>query len=376
MILLALSLISLAAWIYLACFHGLFWLSGPELPAAAVPRAKKIAVIIPARDEAESIEQCLRSLLAQQIEAVLTIILVDDNSTDGTAQLAEQVAASTASQHQLIVLQGQPLEDGWSGKLWAVHQGLQYPAAQAAEFVLLTDADIEHAPDHLARLISKAESDQLELVSEMVHLHCATFAERALIPAFVFFFQMLYPFRSAANSKSRVAAAAGGTMLVARQALDRISGVRSIRHNLIDDCALAAAIKHSGGRIWLGHSPSTHSLRIYVGPSEIWNMIARTAYVQLRHSLLLLSGCVLGMSLLYVVPVALVFMSATRWIALATLLLMSTLFQPTLRRYRVLHPWGLALPAISLFYVAATVTSAIRHHLGRGGGWKARVYPG
>jgi len=376
MFLLLLSLVSLAAWLYLACFHGLFWISGPELPEGTPISASRIAVVIPARNEAESIEPCLRSLLAQQIDAELTILLVDDNSTDGTAEIAARLAATPKAEHRLVVIHGKPLEPGWSGKLWAVHQGLQHAAEQAAEFVLLTDADIQHAPDHLARLVSKAQQDKLDLVSEMVRLHCGTFAERALIPAFIFFFQMLYPFRRTADPRSKVAGAAGGTMLVRRAALDRIGGVTSIRANLIDDCALARAIKHSGGRIWLGHAPDTLSLRVYQGPGEIWNMIARTAYVQLHHSPLLLAGCILGMSLLYVAPVALAFVAVSRWVALATWLLMSTLFQPTLRRYRVAHLWAIALPAIALFYMAATVTSAVLHHLGRGGGWKARTYPG
>lgn len=376
MILLVLSLVSLAAWIYLASFHGWFWLSGPELPPAVATRAQKLVAVIPARDEAESIARSLRSLLAQQIAAEFTILLVDDNSSDGTGAIAAEIAATAASPHRLVVLRGQPLAAGWSGKLWAVQQGLAHPAAQAADFILLTDADIEHAPDHLARLVAKAEQNHLELVSEMVHLHCATWAERALIPAFVFFFQMLYPFRRAAHPGSKVAAAAGGTMLVAHAALERIGCVQTIRTQLIDDCALAAAIKHSGGRIWLGHAPSTSSLRIYRGPAEIWNMIARTAYVQLRHSVPLLGGCLLGMGLLYVAPVALAFLPGTRAVALGAWLLMSTLFQPTLRRYRVAHLWGLALPAIALFYMAATVASAVRHHRGHGGGWKARTYPG
>ena len=375
MILLALSVASLAAWLYLACFHGWFWLTGPVLePPSAPLRARRVAVVIPARDEAESIERCLQSLLAQELDAELAILLVDDNSTDGTGSLACAVASASRSQHRLIVLDGQPLPAGWSGKLWAVHQGLSHPAARAAEYVLLTDADIEHAPDHLARLLSKAEQDNRQMVSEMVRLHCKTFAERALIPAFIFFFQMLYPFRRTAAPASHVAGAAGGTMLVARHALDHIGGVEAIRGNLIDDCALAAAIKQSGGRIWLGHAPDTHSLRVYRGPDEIWNMVARTAYVQLRHSPLVLADCLLGMTLLYVAPVALAFAGPSRMAALAAWVLMSVLFVPTLRAYRVSRLWSIALPAIAMFYMAATLASAIRHHKGRGGGWKTRTY--
>lgn len=378
-ILLLLSLLAFAAWIYLAAFHGLFWLSGPELPAAPsfiAPR-KKLVAIVPARDEAESIERSLRSLLAQRLDADFTLLLVDDNSTDGTGAIAARIAAEPASRGRLVVLHGKPLAAGWSGKLWAIQQGLAHPSAHAADYLLLTDADIEHAPDHLVRLLAKAEGEQRDLVSEMVRLHCSTFAERALIPAFIFFFQMLYPFRRVADPRSRVAGAAGGTILVARRALDRIGGIASIRSALIDDCALARAVKRSGGSIWLGHAPDTCSLRIYSGPAEIWNMIARTAYVQLRHSPLALLGCLLGMSLLYLAPPVLACAAhgPVQLLAFAAWLLMSTLFQPTLRYYRLRSFWGFVLPAIALFYLGATLSSALRHYLGRGGGWKARTYP-
>jgi hopene-associated glycosyltransferase HpnB len=375
---LLLASLALAAWLYLACFHGRFWFSGPELPATPAAFAKKVAVVVPARNEEDSIERSLRSLLAQNFAGEISVILVNDNSTDRTAAIAASLAAEN---NRLIVLNGAQLPSGWSGKLWAVHQGLSHPFAQAADYVLLTDADIEHAPSHIARLVAKAEADNLDLVSEMVHLHCSTFPERALIPAFVFFFQMLYPFRSAASSHSRVAAAAGGTILVARSALDRIDGVRRIRHQLIDDCALAREVKRSGGRIWLGSSRDTLSLRVYSRSSEIWNMIARTAFVQLHRSLLLLAGCILGMSLLYLLPPALALFAlgsvniVPRFAALAAWLLMAVLFQPTLRSYRSSPLWGFALPLIALFYLCATVASAYRHFAGRGGSWKARTYP-
>ena len=403
-----LALLSLAAWLYLALFYGHFWRSSPELPPALSTNARKIAVVIPARDEAESIEPCLRSLLAQQIDAELTILLVDDNSTDSTAQIATRIVAEAATQGRLTILHGAPLAPGWSGKLWAVHQGLSHPAAQVADYIMLTDADIQHAPTHLARLVTKAEKEKKDLVSEMVRLHCETRSERALIPAFIFFFQMLYPFAWVANSARRTAGAAGGTMLLSRAALDRIGGVQSIRNALIDDCTLAAHVKNSGGTIWLGHADDTCSLRIYSGPSEIWNMIARTAYVQLNHSLLALAGCILGMTLLYLLPPALTFFSLCKAVpafslahapgapfmaaffadmsgihgthlagivALTTWFLMAALFLPTLHRYRRSPLWGLALPAIALFYLCATIASAIRHYAGRGGGWKNRVYP-
>lgn len=396
--------LSFAAWVYLALFHGLFWRSKPVLEMCKPIGKAKVAVVVPARDEAASIERCLRSLLTQNYAGELAIILVDDNSTDGTAQLASALAASLDNGAQLAIINGKPLEPGWSGKLWAVDQGLAHPLAAAADYVLLTDADIEHAPDHVSTLVAKAEADGLDLVSEMVRLNCATFAERALIPAFVFFFQMLYPFAWTADPRKRTAGAAGGTMLVARAALSRIDGVRCIRHQLIDDCALAKEIKSSGGRIWIGHSEHAVSLRVYPSWREVWNMIARTAYVQLNHSPLLLAGSVLGMGLLYVAPPVLALKGASHLLlsqdsagapslttffvgkgggeegitALAGFsawLLMAALFQPTLRRYRVSPLWGLVLPAIGLFYLCATVASAFRHYAGRGGGWKNRVYP-
>jgi len=369
-----LAAFALLVWIDLAAFHGSFWRSGPVLSASSAPFGRaKVAVVIPARDEAESIRAVLESLLAQDYSGSLSILLVDDNSTDGTGEIAAQFV----SDERLTILHGQPLPSGWSGKLWAVHQGLEHKNAQTADYVLLTDADIVHAPGHVSALVAKAESDGLEMVSEMVRLRCKTFVERALIPAYIFFFQMLYPFARVANPKRRIAGAAGGTMFVSRVALDRIDGVSRIRHQLIDDCALAHEIKSTGGRIWLGHAELATSERVYAKWIEVWNMIARTAYVQLKHSPLLLLSCVASMFLLYCAPVlwAVFARGLTQVLGIEIWLLMALLFQPTLRRYRRDPLWGLALPAIALFYMAATVASAVRHSLGHGGGWKNRVYP-
>ena len=374
------SLVSLLAWIYLIAFHGEFWRSipvlGPVLGAGAPSGAAKVAVVVPARNEAETIGRSLGSLLAQDYPGPLSIILVDDNSTDGTGA----VAASLADE-RLTVISGAPLLQGWSGKVWAVHQGLGHENARSADFVLLTDADIEHGSGHISALVAKAEADGpddgLDLVSEMVRLHCASAAERSLIPAFVFFFQMLYPFAWVADPGRKLAGAAGGTMLVRRVAIDRIEGVSRIRQQLIDDCALAGEIKSSGGRIWLGHAEQAASIRVYADWREIWNMIARTAFVQLKHSLWLLLGCVAGMGLLYGVPplAALFTHGLTRLAGILAWLMMALAFQPTLRRYRRSPWWGFALPAIALFYLCATVASAGRHFAGRGGRWKNRTYP-
>lgn len=369
----AVSFLALSAWVYLLLFRGGFWRSGPELPAAGPLARLRVAAVVPARDEAASIRQSLGSLLAQEGAGELTVILVDDNSSDGTG-----AAAAALGGEGLRIVTGKPLPAGWSGKLWAVHQGLQQEAAQRADYVLLTDADIVHAPDHLARLLAQAESGGFDLVSEMVSLHCATLAERALIPAFVFFFQMLYPFAWVADPRRRTAAAAGGTMLARRGALDRIGGVEPIRHRLIDDCALAREIQSAGGRIWLGHSERAASIRIYASWREVWDTIARTAYEQLGHSPLRLLGCLAGMGLLYGAPPLLTLLAhgLPRLAGGAAWLAMGMAFQPTLRRYGRSRWWGAALPAIALFYVGATAASAMRHWAGRGGGWKERVYRG
>lgn len=372
-----LSVLAIAAWAYLIGFHGRFWRSSPQLAAAAPSGAASVVAIVPARDEAAHIATSIGSLLAQDYPGPFSVVLVDDNSTDGTAA----IAAALAPAPRLHIVAGRPLPPGWSGKLWAIQQGLDQPAAQAADYILLTDADIEHAPGHLSSLVAKAESAfesaRFDLVSEMVRLHCQTLAERALIPAFVFFFQMLYPFAWAADPARNLAAAAGGSILVARSALQRIDGVSRIRGALIDDCALARAVKSTGGRIWLGHSAHARSIRVYGKWSEIWNMIARTAYVQLGYSPLVLLGCLAGMGLLYAAPPLLAIFAhgPASLLGLLAWAAMALAFQPTLRRYRLTPLWGLALPLIASFYFAATIASALRHHAGRGSGWKDRVYP-
>jgi len=368
------SLVSFAVWVYLIGFHGRFWRSSPVLDTAAVPSGKAtVAVIVPARNEAESIRQSLTSLLAQDYLGDFCVLLVDDNSTDGTDEIARSLGAG----ERLKIISGQPLPSGWTGKLWAVNEGLNQNEAQRADFVLLTDADIVHAPGHLSMLIARAEADSFDLTSAMVHLRCVTAPERTLIPAYVFFFQMLYPFDWVADPGKILAGAAGGTMLVSRHALDRIDGVSRIRHQLIDDCALAREIKSTGGRIWLGHATRAASIRAYPQWRDIWDMIARTAYVQLRHSPIMLLACIVAMCTIYLAPPLLTLFTHGLPRALGALswLIMTLAFQPTLQRYRRSPLWGPALPAISLFYLCATIASALRHHTGRGGGWKNRVYP-
>ncbi len=357
------------AWLYLLAAHGRFWQRGPVLTATRLDTAPDIDVVVPARDEAEGIDAALRSLLAQDYAGRLRVFVVDDGSTDGTGDIARAL-----HDPRLVVLDGQARPPGWSGKLWAVSQGV---ARTTSDLVLLTDADIVHAPPHVSALVAKAERDGLDLVSEMVALRCHSLAERALVPAFVFFFQLLFPFAWVNDPTRATAAAAGGAMLVRRRALDRIGGIASLRGALIDDVALAAAVKR-GGRIWLGHSAYAASVRPYPSATDIWRMVARTAYVQLRFSPWVLAGTIAGLALVWLAPVSLVLFGhgAARWLGALAWMASMLSFLPTLRRFRLSPLWALALPGIASFYLAATIGSAISHHRGHGVVWKRRAYQG
>jgi hopene-associated glycosyltransferase HpnB len=359
------ALLSLLIWLYLVLAHGKFWSSGPILQPATPAELPEVDVIVPARDEAETIGPVIASLVAQDYAGPLRITLVDDNSTDGTA-----AAAGTAP--NLRVLRGQPKPAGWSGKLWAVSQGV---AASSAPVLLFTDADIVHDPRHLSSLVARLLQPRVEMVSEMVRLNCTSFPERALVPAFVYFFQMLYPFASVNNPRSAVAAAAGGTVLVRREALERMGGIEAIKDALIDDVTLAKAIKKVGP-IYLGHSGLAASVRPYPHFADIWQMVSRTAFTQLRHSFALLLLTLLGLTLVWLVP-AWGILFGTGWSfvgALAAFLLAAASYVPTLRRYRRNPLWSLTLPLIALFYMAATVASALNHWFGGGSRWKSRSY--
>ncbi len=361
------TVLAALVWLVLITAHGRFWQAGPVLAPAAARNAPPLDVIIPARDEADGITPALRSLLAQDYAGPLRIIVVNDRSTDGTGTIARAIEDA-----RLLVLDGQPRPPGWSGKLWAVAQGV---ARAGAELVLLTDADILHDPRHLSTLVAKLERDRLDLVSEMVELRCASLAERLLVPAFVYFFAMLYPFAWVNDPLRPTAAAAGGTVLLRRAALDRIGGIAAIRGALIDDVALARAIKQ-GGPIWLGHSQLARSLRPYPDAGSIWRMVARTAYVQLRRSPALLIGCILGMALIWLVPLGAAFL-AQGWMRLLgalTWLAAAASYVPTLRRFRMNPCWAPLLPLVAVFYMAATCGSALDHHFGRGVSWKRRAY--
>lgn len=369
----AIAFLSFVAWVYLIAFRGRFWRSIPVISVQRPSGRARVSVVIPARNEAANVRLSLTSLLSQDYSGDLSVILIDDNSTDATAAIASSLAIDS----RLTIVRGAPLPAGWTGKLWAIHQGLSQEKAKTAEYILLTDADIEHAPGHVSALVAKAESAGLALVSEMVRLNCSTLAERACIPAFIFFFQMLYPFLWVADPAKRTAGSAGGTILIRRVALEQTGGVSRIRNRLIDDCALAKQIKDSGRAIWLGHSEMAVSRRVYAKVSDVWNMIARTAYEQLGHSPLILLGCAVAMSIIFCAPAVITVSThgLSQILGVLSWLMMAAAFQPTLRRYRRSPVWGIALPLIGLFYLCSTVASAARFYSGRGGGWKDRVYP-
>jgi hopene-associated glycosyltransferase HpnB len=371
--------LALAIWLYLIVARGGFWLasvrddSGQEAHLTTSPG---IVAIVPARNEADVIAQNIRSLLAQDYPGLFRIVLVDDQSHDGTAEIAAATAQDANAQDRLIIVRGEGLPDNWTGKVWAMKQGVNHAESlrEPPRYLLFTDADITYAPNALARLVARAEAGGLVLTSLMVKLRCETFAERALIPAFVFFFQMLYPFAWVNRPQSRIAAAAGGCMLVRRDALRAAGGIEAISDALIDDCALGRNLK-SAGPIWLGLTDRVRSLRAYPHFDDIRRMISRSAYDQLNYSPILLIGTVAGMTLVYLAPPFFtVFGSGVSRISGAlAFALMVLAFQPILRFYRLSPFWGLALPAIATAYMVFTLDSAYQHVRGRGGLWKGRV---
>ncbi len=355
-------------WLYLFFLHGRFWESAPELRPAQPLTAPDVDIIVPARDEALTIAPVISSLLAQTYAGTFRVILVDDNSTDGTAERA-------GVHPQLTIITGAPKPQGWSGKLWALAQGV---AASHAPLILFTDADITHDPRHLATLVSRLNAPRLDMVSEMVRLNCTSWPERLLIPAFVYFFQMLYPFAQVNDPASRKAAAAGGTVLIRAEALARIGGLEAMKSALIDDVTLARLVKKNGP-VYLGHSGLATSIRPYPHAADIWNMIARTAFTQLNYSALNLAGTILGLAVVWLAaPMAIIFgFPGWRfWLGLAIYGLGVLSFFPTLERYRQPKAIALALPLIALFYMAATLASARNYWLGTGASWKARAYGG
>jgi hopene-associated glycosyltransferase HpnB len=379
---LAFASAALAVWLYLIIARGGFWRASvrDDQDSAGEPRSwPRVVAVVPARNEAEVIAESLGSLLNQNYPGSFAVILVDDQSTDDTAAIGHAAAARAQAQDRLAVLRGMPLPPGWAGKLWAMKQGVDHAGdlPEPPRYLLFTDADIGFSRDALRHLVARAEAHQFVLTSLMVKLRCESPAERGLIPAFVFFFQMLYPFAWVNRAGDETAAAAGGCMLVRLDALRQAGGIEAIRSSLIDDCALGKKLK-SVGPIWLGLTERAHSLRPYPQIADIRRMVSRSAYDQLHYSPVLLTGVVAGMALTFFAPPFFTLFgtgSAQLFGALAWAL-MAFAFQPMLRFYRVSPLWGVALPAIAALYLTFTLDSAYQYARGRGGLWKGRVQAG
>jgi hopene-associated glycosyltransferase HpnB len=375
-----LAAVPLLIWMYLLLARAAFWrvdlpLASTASSAARLEPSCSVVAVIPARDEAAVIGDTVQSLLRQQFGGTLHIIVVDDGSTDDTAAVARHAAAAAGGADRLTVLSGAALVDGWTGKLWAMDQGVAASTAWTPDYLLLTDADIHHEPGNVAALVATAQAQQCDLVSSMVELSVQSVAEKCLIPAFVFFFFMLYPPRAVASARSRVAAAAGGCMLVRPVALMRMGGLQRIRAELIDDCALARAIKDTGGAIRLGLTRTARSTRQYGSFADVGHMISRSAFYQLRHSWLLLLITIAGLGITYLLPPLLLLAGdpISRALGGAAWLLMTICYLPMVRFYRRSPWWSLCLPGIALFYALATLHSALQYLLRRGGHWKGRV---
>ncbi|WP_457456702.1 glycosyltransferase [Streptomyces sp. TE5632] len=373
--------VSLAAWLWLLLFQGFFWRTDVRLPSRREPEAwPSVCVVVPARDEAAVLPASLPSLLAQDYPGRAEVFLVDDGSTDGTGRIARELAGRPGGLPLTVGSPGEP-PDGWTGKLWAVRHGIELARARAPEYLLLTDADIAHAPDSLRRLVAAARTGGFDLVSQMARLRVESVWERLVVPAFVYFFAQLYPFRRIGRNGTRTAAAAGGCVLLRAEVAERARIPDAIRQAVIDDVALARAVKAGGGRVWLGLADRVDSVRPYPRLDDLWRMVSRSAYAQLRHSPVLLAVTVVGLALVYLVPpVAVVAglaagdrgavaVGATAW------LVMAGTYVPMLRYYR--QPLWLAplLPFTAFLYLLMTVDSAVRHYRGRGAAWKGRTYP-
>ncbi|MEE6270857.1 MULTISPECIES: glycosyltransferase [Streptomyces] len=372
---------SLLAWLWLLLGQGFFWRTDVRLPDRRDPdRWPSVAVVVPARDEAAVLPASLPTLLAQKYPGRAEVFLIDDGSTDGTGALARELAAAGGGLPLTVASPGEP-EPGWTGKLWAVRHGIALARERTApEYLLLTDADIAHAPDSLRELVAAARSAGLDLVSQMARLRVATFWERLVVPAFVYFFGQLYPFRWVNRPGARTTAAAGGCVLLRRETAERAGVPEAIRHAVIDDVSLARAVRRAGGTVWLGLADRVTSVRPYPRLAELWRMVSRSAYAQLRHRPLLLLGTVLGLALVYLAPPAALLAGLAGGAPVVAALggaawaVMCGTYLPMLRYYRQ-PPWAAPLlPFTALLYLLMTVDSAVQHYRGRGAAWKGRTY--
>lgn len=374
------SLVSLAAWCWLLLCQGFFWRTDVRLPPRRDPQAwPSVCVVVPARDEAAVLSVSLPSLLAQDYPGRAEVFLVDDGSTDGTGKLARELSRRHGGLPLTVDSPGEP-PAGWTGKLWAVRHGIGLARAREPEYLLLTDADIAHAPDSLRELVAAARNGGFDVVSQMARLRVESLWERLVVPAFVYFFAQLYPFRRIGRKGSRTAAAAGGCVLLRADMAERARIPDAIRHAVIDDVALARAVKGVGGHVWLGLADRVDSVRPYPRLGDLWRMVSRSAYAQLRHNPLLLLGTVAGLALVYLVPPAAVVTgvvtgsTATAVVGAAAWTVMTGTYVPMLRYYR--QPLWLAplLPFTAFLYLLMTVDSAVQHYRGRGAAWKGRTY--
>ena len=386
-----LAALPLVIWAYLLLFRGGFWHTGVRLPIAPdLASWPSVAVVVPARNEALVLGSSLPTLLVQDYPGSLQVVLVDDHSTDETAEVARRLGEQPGGRAVPAVVTGEEPPPGWSGKLWAVAQGVRAvsPAGSAlatpgsppaSEFLLLTDADIAHPRSSVRQLVAWAEAARLDQVSLMARLRVETGWERLLIPAFVYFFAELYPFRWVNCDSRKTAAAAGGCVLVRRQALERAGGISAIRGAVIDDVSLAKALKESGSAIWLGLADEVRSLRPYPGLEDLWDMVARSAYTQLRFSPVLLIGTLAGLAIAFLGPVAAVVcgLAGGEPVAIGagvvSLIVMELTYLPVIRYHRLGWWWVLGLPLAACLYGAMTVTSAWRHYR-EGVTWKGRRY--
>ncbi|MFE2019921.1 glycosyltransferase [Streptomyces sp. NPDC059499] len=374
---------SLVVWVWLLLGQGFFWRTDQRLPRRAEPvRWPSVAVVVPARDEAEMLPVSLPSLLAQDYPGDAEIFLVDDCSEDGTGELARALSVKHGGLPLTVVSPGEP-ESGWTGKLWALRHGIALARQRKPEFLLLTDADIAHEPDSLRELVAAAGDEGaggFDLVSQMARLRVTSTWERLVVPAFVYFFGQLYPFRRVNRAGSRTAAAAGGCVLLRTGAAERARIPESIRQAVIDDVSLARAVQRSGGRIWLGLAERVDSARPYPRLADLWQMVSRSAYAQLRHSPLLLAGTVLGLGLVYVAPPAtlaaglLTGDAVAAWAGAAAWAVMAGTYMPMLGYYRQSLWLAPLLPFTAVLYLLMTVDSAVQHYRGRGAAWKGRTY--
>jgi hopene-associated glycosyltransferase HpnB len=374
------AVVSLAAWLWLLLCQGFFWRTDVRLPPGAEPDMwPAVCVVVPARDEAAVLPASLPSLLAQEYPGRAEVFLVDDGSSDGTGQLARELSDTRGGLPLTVSSPGEP-PAGWTGKLWAVRHGIALARAREPEFLLLTDADIAHAPDSLRRLVAAARAGGFDVVSQMARLRVESLWERLVVPAFVYFFAQLYPFRRIGRPGTRTAAAAGGCVLLRTEAAERARIPDAIRHAVIDDVALARAVKGSGGRIWLGLAERVDSVRPYPRLHDLWRMVSRSAYAQLRHNPLVLLGTVLGLALVYLVPPAALVAGLAAGDAgtavaggLAWLVMAGT-YLPMLRYYRQSPALAPLLPFTAFLYLLMTVDSAVQQYRGRGAAWKGRTY--